>query len=91
MSEPCCQSPELAHWNNGVRFSIKDTGIGMDEKTIARVFDRFYQGDGSRASAGNGLGLPIVKRIVELCGGTMEVRSELGAGSEFGVWLGCIL
>jgi signal transduction histidine kinase len=77
----------LAHWNNGVRFRIQDTGIGIDEQTADHIFDRFYQGDDSRANTGNGLGLAIVKRIVELCGGTIEVRSAPGMGSEFSVWL----
>jgi signal transduction histidine kinase len=77
----------LARWNNGLRFAIKDDGIGMDEQTAAHVFDKFYQGDKSRTQAGNGLGLAIAKRIVELCGGRIDVGSELGKGSEFVVWL----
>lgn len=77
----------LSKWNGGVRFMIQDDGIGMDEQTRARVFDKFYQGDGPRAGTGNGLGLAIVKRIVELCGGVIEVQSESGTGSTFMVLL----
>jgi signal transduction histidine kinase len=77
----------LTHWNNGLRFTINDAGVGMDNQTADRIFDKFYQGDASRTGAGNGLGLAIVKRIVELCGGKIEVQSELGVGSEFTVWL----
>ena len=77
----------LAHWNSGFRFIIKDSGVGMDDRTKSRIFERFYQGDASHAQAGNGLGLAIVKRIVGLCGGRIEVQSELGKGSEFIVWI----
>jgi signal transduction histidine kinase len=73
--------------DNGVLFTIHDDGIGMAETTRSRVFDKFYQADESHAKAGNGLGLAIVKRIVELCGGTVEVRSQLGEGSTFTVFL----
>jgi len=70
-----------------VCLTIKDDGIGMDEQTKARIFDKFYQGDVSRSGAGNGLGLAIVKRIVDLCGGRIEVESEPHVGSKFTVWL----
>ena len=63
--------------------SIKDYGIGMDRTTLAHAFDKFYQGDSSHAGEGNGLGLSLVHRIVELCGGTIDVKSEPGIGSEF--------
>ena len=76
---------------DGFFFAIKDSGIGMDEQTKVRIFDKFYQGDASRIKSGNGLGLTIVKRIVDLCGGRIEVKSELGVGSEFVVWLPIIV
>jgi len=76
----------LFPWNRGLRFTIKDCGIGMDENTIAHIFNKFYQGDSSEKS-GNGLGLAIVKRIVELCGGSVEAKSNPGEGSELIVWL----
>ena len=63
--------------------SIKDYGIGMDRTTLTHAFDKFYQGDKSHAGEGNGLGLPLAHRIVELCGGAIDVKSEPGSGSEF--------
>ena len=66
---------------------VQDAGIGMDEATRARVFEKFYQGDGAHAVSGNGLGLSLVKRIVDLCGGTVEVESAPGRGSTFTVRL----
>ena len=67
--------------------SIKDSGIGMSSDTVAHVFDKFFQGDKSHFGQGNGLGLSLVKRVVELCGGRVEIKSELGGGSEFVVCL----
>lgn len=68
-------------------FRLEDNGRGMDEETMRRMFDKFYQGDSSRSMTGNGLGLTIVKRIIDLCEGTIEVDSELGVGSIFTVRL----
>ena len=73
--------------DSGIRLIVKDDGIGMDEQTQAHIFDKFFQGDVSRAESGNGLGLSIVKRIVDLCGGSIKVQSEQYKGSEFEVWL----
>lgn len=69
-----------------IRVSIKDSGEGMDEQTLGHIFERFYQGDSAHSSEGNGLGLPLVKRIVELCGGTIRVESEKGRGTVFTVF-----
>jgi len=65
--------------------TVADEGIGMDEATIKRIFDKFYQGDKSRSTDGNGLGLTLVKRILELEDGEINVESELGKGSVFTV------
>ena len=73
--------------SESICFSIQDDGIGMDEDTKRHVFDKFYQGDTSHTKAGNGLGLTMVKRIVELYGGTVGVESELSKGSVFTVVL----
>jgi signal transduction histidine kinase len=67
--------------------TIADTGIGMDEDTQRRIFDKFYKADASAQSSGNGLGLAIVRRVVDLCGGTIGVRSRPGEGSVFTVTL----
>ena len=62
---------------------ITDHGVGMSEETMARIFDRFYQGDTSRSHEGVGLGLCLVKRIMDILGGEIHVRSVLGEGSSF--------
>lgn len=66
---------------------IIDEGPGMDEETAARIFDKFYQGDTSHKSEGNGLGLSIAKRSAVLCGGTIEVQSAPNQGCTFTVRL----
>ncbi|MDR2784952.1 MAG: HAMP domain-containing histidine kinase [Treponema sp.] len=67
--------------------TVKNSGPGMDRETKNRIFDKFYQGDTSHAQEGNGLGLALVKRAVELLGGTVTVDSEPGQGSVFTVQL----
>jgi len=67
--------------------TISDDGIGMDEDIKNHIFDKFYQGDKSRATEGNGLGLPLVKRILELENGKIEVESEPNKGTTFIVTL----
>ena len=66
---------------------VTDEGCGMSEETIKHVFDEFYQGDTSHKTEGNGLGLSIVYRIIQLCDGTISVDSALGKGSTFTVTL----
>ncbi len=77
----------LSKIDQEIYFVIKDDGPGMDEQTKAHVFDKFYQGDSSHSKAGNGLGLTLVKRIVNLCGGEIQVKSTPGHGSIFKVIL----
>lgn len=67
--------------------SVSDTGIGMDDYTLSRIFEQFYQGESDHKREGSGLGLPLARRIVELHRGTMEVESAVGEGSRFTVTL----
>ncbi len=66
---------------------ISDSGEGMTEEVKSRIFEKFYQGDSSHATKGNGIGLNIVQRIVTLAGGSVSVESEPQKGSKFTVIL----
>ena len=72
--------------NENACVSIKDTGCGMDEETKKRIFDKFFHGDTSHSQEGNGLGLAMVKRTIDLLGGTVAVESSHGHGSTFTVF-----
>ena len=72
---------------NRLRVSVVDTGPGMSGEVQRRVFEKFYQGDPSRASQGNGLGLALAKRVVDLHGGEIVVSSKEGKGTTFTVYL----
>ncbi len=67
--------------------TVSDNGCGMDEETKSNIFNKFYQGDKSHTTPGNGLGLCIVKKIVDLLGGQIFVESKLGEGSKFSILL----
>ncbi len=67
--------------------SFSDTGEGIGEQSLEYLFNPYFQGDTSHSNQGLGLGLSIVKRIVELCNGTITVQSELSVGSTFTVML----
>jgi len=68
---------------------VKDTGIGIASENQSKIFDRFYQVDGSntRKEAGTGIGLALSKELAELMGGGISVKSEVGKGSVFTFWL----
>ena len=66
---------------------VEDNGIGIGEEDSKHIFEKFFQADKSHSSGGNGLGLSLVKKIVELHGGRVGVESQLGVGSRFYVVL----
>ena len=70
-----------------VKFAVTDTGIGMNEEQLGKVFDEFTQAEASTAKdyGGTGLGLPISKKMTEMMGGKMEVESEEGKGTTFSI------
>jgi len=79
----------LVEEQNSVEIKVKDTGTGIAQEQVSRIFERFYRIDRarSRATGGNGLGLSIVKHIVEAHGGTVTVESAFNVGSTFTVTL----
>lgn len=63
-----------------VMVTISDNGIGMSNEELARIYEKFYQADSSRESSGNGLGMALVKRIIDLHCGKIDISSEKTTG-----------
>jgi signal transduction histidine kinase len=84
--EPWAQEPAQGD-HPGWRVEVEDSGDGIVQGDLPHVFERFFRGDKARAAGGNGLGLALAKRIVDLHGGRIAAASAPGQGSTFTVWL----
>ena len=76
-------SVRLTNGRDGIVVTVRDEGVGMSGETMKHIFEKFYQGDTSRKSEGSGIGLALVKKILDLCGGQISVTSAEGEGSTF--------
>lgn len=77
----------LARTETGICFSVSDEGPGIPAQDQEHIFDKFYQGDNSHKQSGNGLGLSLVKRILNACGGEIAVENRKEGGARFTVIL----
>ncbi|MEE1353681.1 MAG: HAMP domain-containing sensor histidine kinase [Acutalibacteraceae bacterium] len=73
----------LKEQDDQVTVTVQDDGIGMTQETVNHIFDKFYQGDTSHASEGNGLGMSMVREILNIVGGDIAISSTLREGSQF--------
>ena len=76
---------KLRNENDKIKVTIKDYGIGIEEEKIPYIFNKFYQGDTSHATQGNGLGLALVKRVIDIMHAEISVESIPGKGTTFTV------
>lgn len=77
----------LKDGRDGAIITVKDSGCGISKEVGEKIFDKFYQGDASHSHEGNGLGLALVKKIIDIIGGEISVASKVGQGSIFTVKL----
>ena len=84
-SNPISSNPDFST----IRIEVSDTGVGIPEEALPRVFDRFFRVDSSRsqASGGTGLGLAIVQSIAQLHGGKVEISSQPGRGTRVTLYM----
>lgn len=78
---------KLKHTSECICVTISDNGIGMSKEVQDRIFDKFYQGDNSRNLQGNGLGMTLVKKILDLCKCEITIQSEINKGTTFKIYL----
>ena len=83
----------ITKYDEKVRFSVTDTGIGMNAEQLGKVFEEFTQAESSTSKdyGGTGLGLPISKKMTEMMGGVMEVESEEGRGTTFSITIPIVI
>ena len=77
----CVSNPDYSH----VLLSVRDTGCGIAEQDLERIFDRFYRSTNAESTSGSGIGLNIVKQYAEMMGGSVNCQSRPGEGSTFNV------